>query len=85
MYKLQTIETTNHLLLHCTIAQLHTTFGRQEQLNNFARKNWDCECMATYWNIWKERNRRIFQLKEMPLQEIKGLVQGDIAKWRDNG
>jgi maltose-binding protein MalE len=40
--------------------------------------------MATYWNIGKERNRKIFQSKETPAQQLKEQIQKEIS-WRDNG
>jgi hypothetical protein len=37
------------------------------------------------WEIWKERNRRIFNKKELPVQVFIPKVMGEIELWRIAG
>jgi zinc-binding in reverse transcriptase len=100
MCKLKIIETSNHMFLTCTVERSiwaprtpqqestpcqHWYTTRTQLLSESDHKTWDCECMATFWNIWKERNRRIFQSKELPVQGIINLIQGDAYTWKENG
>jgi hypothetical protein len=72
-----------------TLKHLHTISGseleRPGSTSEIARSNWDSLCKTTYWNFWKERNRRIFQSKKMPLADLKNLIRDEAALWRDNG
>jgi hypothetical protein len=43
---------------------------------------WDRQYMATYWQLWKERNRRIFQNTEKPTKEIHELIQREVERWQ---
>jgi hypothetical protein len=91
--------TSDHLFLHCRYATSiwgarriahgtspynHWHQKRRALHSEDSRKEWDSECMAIYWNLWKERNKRIFQAKELPTQELQLCIQEDIRRWNKN-
>ena len=43
-------------------------------------KNRDAITLAAYivWNLWKERNCRVFEQKEMTLTALAGLIREDV-------
>jgi hypothetical protein len=49
------------------------------------RKAWLAVIHLTWWNIWKERNRRIFQNQAMPLRQLIPTIINDAKLWRDAG
>jgi hypothetical protein len=59
--------------------------NRMQLTTQSNRHNWDCNCMTIYWNLWKERNRKIFQSKELLLHEFQRIILEDVDRWKDNG
>jgi hypothetical protein len=37
------------------------------------------------WELWKERNRRIFDKKELPLPAMISRIKEEAAAWRQSG
>jgi zinc-binding in reverse transcriptase len=57
----------------------------QELTAQRMQNSWDCLCMATYWNLWKERNRCIFHAEGLPLHNLRDSIQGDATRLCHNG
>jgi hypothetical protein len=49
------------------------------------RKPWLAVIHLTWWNIWKERNRQIFQNQALPLRQLIPIIINDAKLWRDAG
>jgi hypothetical protein len=49
------------------------------------RKPWISLVHLTWWNIWKERNRRIFQNQAQPLRKIVDNIIAEAMLWREAG
>ena len=52
-------------------------FGR----NKMAQTLWNCMVFSTLWNIWIERNSRIFEDKEMILEDIYEKTKFSALLW----
>ncbi|KAB2635258.1 hypothetical protein D8674_025792 [Pyrus ussuriensis x Pyrus communis] len=54
-------ESVNHIFLHCSYTiQLCTNFEALG-IGRKAKALWGCLVLAVFWNIWLERNKRIFE------------------------
>ncbi|KAL9679350.1 hypothetical protein QQ045_017208 [Rhodiola kirilowii] len=45
------------------------------------KRLWKILCYAIMWSIWEERNKRCFQDKKRPVEEIADLVRNRLAWW----
>lgn len=42
---------------------------------------WRCLCHAVIWNLWKERNLRIFENKHKPFKEVIDSIIREVGSW----
>jgi hypothetical protein len=48
-------------------------------LNNKKKKTWDF--FIFWWGIWKERNRRVFEAREILASRIASKIIGDVRQF----
>jgi hypothetical protein len=66
-----------------TNGSLHQFWQKcRRKVDKNQRRKFDGIIVYFWWNIWKERNRRIFQQKSLNPRQVAGLCKDDITLYR---